>query len=322
MMNRRDLLSTSLLAAGASTLGLSDNSAKASMLTESTPVVPTFCFNTACIRPSKTPLPHVIASLAKAKSGDFGYVGIEPWLDEIQTYLDTGGTVADLKKLLDDNNLKLTSLIAFANWGSDNETERTKGLEEARKTLNLVARLGGNNIAAPPAGISKTDHRKIELDALAERYGKLLEVGKEEGVAPMLEVWGHSSNLSKLCEVLYVASACGQPAPLLLDVYHLYKGGSDLNGLKLITGNMMPAFHVNDLPTKPPREDWNDSIRVYPGDGNADMAGVLQTLYANGFQGALSLELFNRDYWKQIPDQVIQTGLDKMVASFQAAGIK
>lgn len=321
MMNRRDLLSTSLLAAGASTFGMS-NAQAANVVVQKPPIVPNFCFNTACIRPQKIPLPKVIASIANAKSGEWGYTGIEPWLDEIQAYLESGGTVEDLKKLLEDNSLKLTSLIAFANWGSDDETKRTKGLEEARRTLSLVAQLGGKNIAAPPAGISDSKHRKIELDALAERYGKLLEIGKQEGVDPMLEVWGHSSNLSKLCEVLYVASACGQPAPLLLDVYHLYKGGSDLNGLKLISGNMMPAFHINDLPTSTPREEWNDSIRVYPGDGNADVAGVLQTLYTNGFQGALSLELFNKDYWDRKPDQVIQVGLEKMVASFQAANIK
>jgi hypothetical protein len=33
---------------------------------------------------------------------------------------------------------------------------------------------------------------------------------------------------------------------------------------------------------------------------------------ANGFGGALSLELFNRSYWAQDPRLVAETGMEKM----------
>ena len=39
---------------------------------------------------------------------------------------------------------------------------------------------------------------------------------------------------------------------------------------------------------------------------------ILNTLRETGFRGALSLELFNRDYWQQDPLEVAQTGLAKM----------
>lgn len=314
MWNRRECLQTAVAGLGLAWLG---GEASWAVEANADPSSPVFCFNTSCIRQQKLPLTEIIGLISKSRFETYRYTGIEPWLNEIETYLQGGGTLPELKRQLDDGGLKLKSLIAFANWGSDNEADRVKALEDARQTLSMVAQLGGTHIAAPPAGISKAEHRRVELDALAERYGKLLEVGQHEGVTPMLEVWGHSSNLSKLSEVLYVASACGQPSPLLLDVYHLYKGGSDLQGLKLISGNMMPAFHLNDLPLTKSRAEWSDSDRVYPGDGEADVTGILHTIYANGFRGALSLELFNRDYWKQAPDQVIATGLEKMVTSYQ-----
>ena len=56
---------------------------------------------------------------------------------------------------------------------------------------------------------------------------------------------------------------------------------------------------MNDYPAKPPRSEITDAHRVYPGDGVAPLASMLRDLRRIGFRGVLSLELFNRDYWKQ-----------------------
>ena len=57
-------------------------------------------------------------------------------------------------------------------------------------------------------------------------------------------------------------------------------------------------IHVNDYPAAPPRAEISDQFRVYPGDGVAPLKEVFRSLYANGFRGFLSLELFNHEYWK------------------------
>ena len=51
----------------------------------------------------------------------------------------------------------------------------------------------------------------------------------------------------------------------------------------------------------------------------APLKGILQDLKQIGFHGFLSLELFNRDYWKQDPLQVARTGLEKMRKVVQAS---
>jgi sugar phosphate isomerase/epimerase len=58
----------------------------------------------------------------------------------------------------------------------------------------------------------------------------------------------------------------------------------------------------------------SDAHRVYPGDGVAPLKEVLRDLRLAGFRGFLSLELFNRDYWKQDALAVAKTGLEKMKA--------
>src|SRR5262249_35539368 len=107
----------------------------------------------------------------------------------------------------------------------------------------------------------------------------------------------------------------GHPqACILADVYHLYKGGSNLCGLTLLNGAALHVLHFNDYPADPPRASITDAQRVYPGDGVAPLKTILRDLHKIGFRGVLSLELFNRDYWRQDPLTVARTGLDKMRA--------
>ena len=105
-------------------------------------------------------------------------------------------------------------------------------------------------------------------------------------------------------------SAC-----ILPDVYHLHRGGSGLGGVKLLAPRAIHVFHFNDYPADPPREKLNDADRVYPGDGVAPLAALLQDLADGGFRVMLSLELFNREYWSQDPLTVARTGFDKMNAA-------
>ena len=130
---------------------------------------------------------------------------------------------------------------------------------------------------------------------------------------PELELWGPSATLSKLSEALFVAAEAHHPqACLLLDVYHLYKGGSGHSGLKLVSGDVLPCLHFNDYEASPPRESIRDSDRIYPGDGIAPLTQIIRDLTANGFNGYLSLELFNQSYWKEEAAAVARIGLKKM----------
>ncbi len=264
-----------------------------------------YCLNTSTIRGQKLSIVEEIDLAAKV-----GYDGIEPWIREITQYIDGGGSLKDLAKRIADAGLKVESAIGFAAWIVGDDAKREAALESAKRDMDLVRQLGGERIAAPPVGAT---NEAIDLRAAAERYAKLLEVGREIGVTPMIELWGFSKSLHRIGEVAFVAVESGQAdAAMLLDVYHIYKGGSDFHGLKLLNGASIAAFHFNDYPADPPRETIGDADRVHPGDGVAPLSQILQDIYANGFHGALSLELFNRKYWEQDAEVVARTGLGKM----------
>lgn len=267
-----------------------------------------YCLNTSTIRTPKLTLPEKIDIAAKA-----GYHGLEPWVSEIDEYSKNGGDLKELGKRIRVSGLQVESCIGFFEWVVDDEAKRKKGLEQAKRDMAMVAQIGAKRIAAPPVGA--TGQTDLDLRKAAERYRVLLELGDEMGVVPQVELWGPSKSLSRLGEVAFIAIESGHPkACMLLDVYHLYKGGSGHDGLRLVSGNALHVIHANDYPADPPREKITDAARIYPGDGVAPWKTICRNLRDIGFRGMLSLELFNRDYWKQDPTLVARTGIEKMRA--------
>ncbi len=265
-----------------------------------------YCLNTSTLRGQKLGIVKELETAAKA-----GFDGVEIWINSLEEYMKGGGTLKDLKSRIDDLGITIEDAIGFAQWIVDDETVRKQALAQLEKEMDMLAQIGCMRIAAPPAGA--TDKPGLDLTKAAERYRTILELGDKTGVIPQLEVWGFSQNLNRLAQVAYIVIESGHPkARILPDVYHLYKGGSSIEGLKVISGQTIEVFHLNDYPASPKQAEIDDSFRVYPGDGVGPVSQVLTYLNEAGGKKVLSLELFNKDYWQQEPLKVAQTGLQKM----------
>jgi sugar phosphate isomerase/epimerase len=274
-----------------------------------------YCLNTSTIRGAGLPIDRTFEIAAEA-----GFQAVEPWIEEIERYIGAGGTLRELRRRIGDLGLRIAGAVGFAEWIVDDEPRRAAGVERMKRDMELVAEIGGRFIATPPFGAQRPEHARPELDRIAERYRAILDLGIRTGVTPVLELWGFSRTLSRLSEVVYVAAETAHPrACLLLDSYHLYKGGSGFGGLRLLHGAILPVLHINDYPATPSRAEIDDSYRVYPGDGVAPLDDLMRTLAAIDFRGFLSVELFNREYWQQPPEDVARRALEKTRAVVERA---
>ena len=311
MIPRRDLL---IAATAMTAASIPQKQAQAAARSSSDAPV-RFALNTSTVRGQKLSIEEQVDLTAKA-----GYDGIEPWIRDIQQYVDDGGSVADLKKKISDGGLTVDSAIGFANWIVDDPDARAKGLEQAKREMALVKAIGGGRVAAPPVGAHRGDSTPPPLPVIAERYRALLEVGEQVGVVPQLELWGFSPTLSKLSELAYVSAGAGHPGACVLpDFYHIYKGGNDFASLGMIEASRMHCFHMNDYPADPPIAEIADKHRVFPGDGVCPLPKIIRQLIDHGFAGTFSLELFNPEYWERDPFEVASEGLEKSRAVVQAA---
>jgi len=254
--------------------------------------------NVSTIRGFNLPVEEQIDLTAEA-----GFDGIELWVSDVEKYIQGGGTPEALAERLKRTGLHLENMIAFSTWISDDPVKRFEGQKKMRQDMELTARLGGKYIAAPVQGIRSIE--KSKLPEYAERYLQILESGDATGVSPILELWGAGA-LNQLSDTASITIGTGHPkANMLLDFYHLYRGGNSFESLRQINCAMLPVFHINDYPAQPVRTELTDGDRVFPGDGICPFNEVLPLLYQLGFRGGLSVELFNKSYWETMDAKTV-----------------
>ncbi len=266
------------------------------------------CLNMSTIRGQKLGFRKELEIASKA-----GFSSVEIWIDSLQEYLKSGNNTANAKLLIADLGLKIENAIGFASWIVDDEAIRNKGMEQLKNEMTILAEIGCQRIATPPVGAQSAQSPTLDLARVAERYRAVLKLSDQTGVIPQLELWGFSKNLNKLSEVMYVAIESGHPsARLLLDVYHLYKGGSSLDSLALVGKKAIEIFHINDYPSALPPDKITDADRIYPGDGVAPIKTILQAIKNPVKPIVVSLEVFNKTYYAQDPLEVAKMGLTKI----------
>jgi len=302
-MNRRELFKTAGLAGAAAFL-------PSFSLSSSIPGDSNFrfCLNTSTIKGQSQGLLENIEIASKA-----GYDGIELWVEDVRNYKAKGNSLSDLKKYITDYGIRVENAIGFASCFVNDNEQRKAAMISMQSDMELMAEIGCTRIAAPPAGLKK--EAMPDLNTYGERYRQVIDLGRKTGVMPQLEFWGASETLCQFGQALMVASSANDAeVRILADAYHMFRGNSGFEGLKMVSGNLIEIFHVNDYPGSIEREKLTDADRVFPGDGIAPLKQIFSDLKKMGGTKVLSLELFNTAYWKLDPFEVASEGLKKMKA--------
>ncbi|HZY38691.1 MAG TPA: sugar phosphate isomerase/epimerase [Mucilaginibacter sp.] len=275
----------------------------------------TYCLNMSTIRGQNLGFVKELETAAAA-----GFRSVEIWMDTMQQYLQSGGTVKDVKTRLDDLGLKVEDCISFNKWIVDDNVIRQNGIEQMKRDMEMLAQIGCKRMAA--TGMGATDSDVPALDVIASRYRTILDIGNSFGVVPQIEMWGFQKNLQDVAEVIYIAMESRHPsARVLLDVFHLYRGNTSFETLSLMDPNAVEMFHMNDYPAGFQYQTITDADRIYPGDGIAPIKQSLKILLQNRKTPlVLSTELFNKTYYRQDALTVAKTSLAKMKAIVEDLG--
>ena len=268
-----------------------------------------FAMNASTLRGYKLTLLDQMKAMALS-----GFRGYEPWMKDIRA-AKADGTLGDVCRIARDSGVSFINGIAFGQWVNPDPKIRAAGLEETKQDMALLAEIGCPCVAASMFGMQKPGSPALSLEAIAERYAVVLDLGKEMGVRPLLEYWGHSVNLFRLEDALEVVRLTGRDdAAVLADVYHTYRGGGSFDAYRKLSAKLLPVLHVNDYPSYPCREQLKDPDRVWPGDGKAPWRKIFADLDAVGADPWLSIELFNPAYWRTYPAKTLGEGYAKLSA--------
>jgi len=267
------------------------------------------CLNTSTIKPA--PLLEKIAIAAKA-----GYQAIELWNDDVNEFQAVGGSLTDLRRRLDDSGLKVPSMIALFYWMNDEGIEKAREFPEVKRRMEQAAALGASHIVASPY----PDLAPLDIGRAAARYRELLELGATIGITPAMEFLGFQRNVYQLEQAVAIAEQSDHPqACIVLDPFHLYRGGSGFGGIRALKSVKISICHFNDSPASPSQFQQTDGDRVYPGDGILPLKQMLRDLDSIDYRGYLSVELFNESYWQRDLNDVARTAREKTMNLLRSA---
>jgi 4-hydroxyphenylpyruvate dioxygenase len=170
-------------------------------------------------------------------------------------------------------------------------------LERARRKFELMNRLGVDTILV----CSNVGTATIDDDAhAAEQLNAMAVVAAEHGVRLAYEALAWGRYVSTYDHSWRIVQAADHPSlGVCLDSFHILSRGSDLSAIAEIPAEKLlfvqladaPAMHLDVL-------SWSRHYRVFPGEGDWDLADFVDRVLKAGYDGPLSLEVFN-DVFRQ-----------------------
>jgi sugar phosphate isomerase/epimerase len=252
------------------------------------------CFNTITAGLDHR-LEDIIAACARV-----GFDGMELDLRAIEDAAPRA-SLEDIGGMLADGNLAPVSVMALdlAPFATDDAAfERFKRGAEAAQALGAPMLLT-YCFAAIPDGME----RDRALDVAADRARKYAEAAGPTQVA--LEPIGRTELMGGPTGALEIARRADKPnVGIIIDTFHYYLSQVPDADILAIPLEKLLIVHVNDSEDRPIPE-LKDKHRVHLGQGILPLDHDLSLYRRLGYDGYLSIEIFNESYWQQPLDTVV-----------------
>ncbi len=240
-------------------------------------------------------------------AGEAGYAGIELWAVEVYEHVGRGGEVSEIERALAGHGLAVPCMIAVRNWGESQGWEYKLALDEARRRMELAARLKAPFVVCTPP------LERPGIEGLHEGYRDLLQIGREAGVRALLEYISFFASLNNIADAVTVLDQCGDPeGALVIDAFHNWNSRTTLDDLCALPLERIAHYHIDDAHPDKPAQTQKDPDRVMVGEGQIDLAAEIAILRQKGYDGWVSLELFSEELWAQDPLEVAKLGMERL----------
>jgi 2-keto-myo-inositol isomerase len=260
-----------------------------------------------CISEATT-LPHTFAEDVHGYAAA-GCSALEVWLTKLETHLEKH-SVADTRKLLEDRQMTLAAASYQGGLLLSQGEARKAHYDHFRRRLDLCQGLGIPLLLVAADFGERTDRTGLERAVVSLRQAAQWAAAFDVRLA--LEFRGSAAFCSSLDTALSLVAHCGEPnVGVVLDVFHYYTGPSKFEDLALLTRDNLAFVQVCDL-AGVPRELAADADRILPGEGDFALGPIVRQLRAIGYDGWVSLELFNPTLWQVPLSQVAELGLGSL----------
>ncbi|WP_269580752.1 bifunctional sugar phosphate isomerase/epimerase/4-hydroxyphenylpyruvate dioxygenase family protein [Roseibium sp. Sym1] len=233
-----------------------------------------------------------------------GFDGVEIFEND---FLAFDRSPKEVGQLVRDHGLEISLFQPFRDFEGMPEPQRTRTFERAKRKFDLMQEMGADLVlicssVSPIAlgGIDRAADDLRELGDLAAGYG--IRIGYEA------LAWGRFINDHRDAWEI-VRRADHANVGLILDSFHTLARKTDPDTIRAIPGDKIffvqladaPAFNMDLL-------YWSRHFRNMPGEGDLDVTGFMRAVAATGYDGVLSLEIFNDQFRGGSPKSIAVDG--------------
>jgi 4-hydroxyphenylpyruvate dioxygenase len=220
------------------------------------------------------------------------FKGVEIFENDLLSF---DGTPAQVGRRIRDLGLEAVTFQPFRDFEGMPEPQRSKAFSRAERKFDLMQELGCDLLMVcsnvSPDSLDGVERAAADFHELGERAAA-------RGLRVAFEALAWGRHVNDYRESWDVVRRADHPAVgLVLDSFHVLARGSDLAQMRDIPKDRIFLVQMADAP----RLDmdflsWSRHYRCFPGQGELPVADFMDALHATGFDGLLSLEIFNDSF--------------------------
>lgn len=240
-----------------------------------------------------------LAAIAAAR-----FRGVEIFENDLLSF---DGTPRDVRRMVADLGLEIVTFQPFRDFEGMPGVQRERAFARAERKLDVMQELGCDLLLVcsnvSPDSLGGIDRAAADLHALGERAAQRgLRIGFEA------LAWGR--HIADYRDAWEAVRRAGHPAVgLVLDSFHTLVRGTDLRALRAIPADRIFLVQLADAPLLDMDYlSWSRHFRSFPGQGDLPVIDFMEGLQATGFDGLVSLEIFNDQFRAGSPRSVAIDG--------------
>jgi 4-hydroxyphenylpyruvate dioxygenase len=221
-----------------------------------------------------------------------GFDGVEIMEADLLAF---DGSPADIRNICEELDLAIYLYQPFRDFEAMPDPQRGRNLDRAERKFDVMQALGTDLILVCsntlPATLDDDARAAADLGEMAERASRRgLRVGYEA------LSWGRC--VSRWSHAWRIVQRAAHPAlGLIVDSFHTLALGDDYSGIATVPQDKMFFVQLADAPKLAMDVlSWSRHFRNFPGQGDLDVTGFVRNVLASGYDGPLSLEVFNDDF--------------------------
>ncbi|MFF3072231.1 sugar phosphate isomerase/epimerase family protein [Kitasatospora sp. NPDC057904] len=234
-------------------------------------------------------LPDKIKAIA-----DAGFSGFELMEWDLQ-----GSSVSAARAMADDLGLKILNYQPLRDFEGGPRDQLVPKLDRIERIFDRMEQLRTSTLLLCS---NVTDVSDLDDGAVADDLARLGERAAVRGFSIGYEAlsWGIRVNTFRQAWRMIERSGADNIG-LVLDSFHTLALDDPFEDLADVPADRITLIQVSDAPRMDlDVKSWSRHHRCLPGEGDFDVAAFLAPVLANGYDGPVSLEIFN-DHYKVLP---------------------